>query len=149
MLAPGQPAPDFELISLAGDRRHLLGDSPTVLAFFKVSCPTCQLAMPFLDRLAHGSLRVLAVSQNDEATTRRFHAQYGITLNTLLDPEFSFPASNAYALTNVPSLFVVEPDGRISQCFSGFSKADFAALGERAGLSLFHDSDAVPDWKAG
>ena len=35
---------------------------------------------------------------------------------TLLDKEDAgYPVSNAYGLTNVPSLFLVEPDGRISR----------------------------------
>ena len=150
MLAAGSIAPDFELASLDGPTQHLLApNTPTVLAFFKVSCPTCQLAMPFLDRLAQGALRVIAVSQNDAKTTRQFHDRFGISMLTLLDPVAPFAASNAFDLTNVPSLFVIEADGRISQSFAGFSKADFAALGERAGAPVFRASDAVPEWKAG
>ena len=149
MLAKGQAAPDFELSGLDGLPQHLVAGTPTVLVFFKVSCPTCQLAMPYVNRLAQGSLRVLAVSQNDAATTEKFHAHFGITMPTVLDPEKSFAASNAYGLTNVPSLFVVEGDGTISQSLSGFSKADYAALGERAGVAVFREGEAVPDWKAG
>jgi peroxiredoxin len=53
-LAVGARAPDFELKTLDGKRGWLgeeLSRGPVVLAFFKVSCPTCQYAFPFLERL--------------------------------------------------------------------------------------------------
>ena len=59
-LATGTKAPDFDLKTLDGKRFSLgeeLASGPVVLAFFKVSCPTCQYAFPFLERLhkAYGS----------------------------------------------------------------------------------------------
>ncbi len=53
-LATGTQAPDFELKTLDGKSFSLsaeLARGPAVLAFFKVSCPTCQYALPFLERL--------------------------------------------------------------------------------------------------
>jgi len=49
----------------------------------------------------------------------------------------------------VPSLFLVEQDGKISKAFQGFSKRDIEALGERAGSPIFRPEDNVPEWKAG
>src|SRR5262245_20249682 len=89
-LEAGQRAPDFELQELDGERRTLrsiVESGPVVLAFFKVSCPTCQFAFPFLERLGRGDLPIWAVSQNDAEATREFHNEYGITLPTLLDSE--------------------------------------------------------------
>ncbi len=53
-LASGTKAPEFELKTLDGkgfSLRDELARSPVVLAFFKVSCPTCQYALPFWERL--------------------------------------------------------------------------------------------------
>ena len=53
-LTVGTKAPDFVLKAMDGKRFSLqeeLGSGPVVLAFFKVSCPTCQYAFPFLERL--------------------------------------------------------------------------------------------------
>ena len=53
-LTAGTKAPDFELRAMDGKRfvlRDELAHGPLVLAFFKVSCPTCQYAFPFLERL--------------------------------------------------------------------------------------------------
>src|SRR6202035_428465 len=57
MLSAGDRAPDFELEDLSGERRTLSGLSggkPVLLAFFKVSCPVCQYAFPFLERMYRG-----------------------------------------------------------------------------------------------
>ena len=54
-LTAGTKAPDFELIAMDGKRFSLqeeLTHRPVVLAFFKGSCPVCQYAFPFLDRLS-------------------------------------------------------------------------------------------------
>ena len=49
-LTIGAKAPEFDLKTLDGKRFSLsdeLAHRPVVLVFFKVSCPTCQYALPF------------------------------------------------------------------------------------------------------
>ena len=51
MLGAGERAPAFELQDVRGGKRSLdeiLAGGAAVLAFFKITCPTCQLMMPFL-----------------------------------------------------------------------------------------------------
>ena len=125
---------------------------PVVLAFFKTSCPTCQLAFPFLQRIAdRGGVRVVGISQDDAAVTARFAEKFGVRFWIGMDREADgYPASNAYGITHVPAIFAIEPDGRIAQQWSGFHKAEMEALAERAGGgTLFGPGDAVPEWKAG
>ena len=53
-LTAGTKAPDFTLKSIEGKEFSLseqLAHGPVVLAFFKVSCSTCQYAFPFFERL--------------------------------------------------------------------------------------------------
>ena len=72
------------------------------------------------------------------------------TFPTLLDSSSEdYPASNAYGITSVPSLFLVERDGTIARSINGFSKRDFEEIGARAGVSPFSPDDHVPEWKAG
>ena len=154
MLEPGVRAPSFQLKSLDGGKKsleELLASGPALLAFFKVSCPVCQLAFPYLERLAAGtSLQILAISQDDDSSTKNFNQRFGVTFPTLLDDaKEGYPASNAYGISSVPSLFLVEKDAQISKSFSGFSKRDLEALGERAGVKPFRPEDHVPEWKAG
>ena len=54
---------------------------------------------------------------------------------TLLDSaRHGYPASNAYALSHVPSMFLVERDGTISWSLVGFHKKELEALGARFGV---------------
>ena len=154
MLPEGERAPEFELKTLEGAKQSLeqiLKAGPALFAFYKISCPVCQLTAPYLERLSAGKkIQVIGVSQDDTASTQAFLDRFGVTYPTLLDQAAeSYPASNAYGISSVPSLFLVEPDGRISKSFSGFSKRDLEDLGQRAAVSLFRPDEKVPDWKAG
>jgi peroxiredoxin len=153
MLAEGAVAPDFVLHDLGGTRRsksQIANGQPLLLAFFKISCPTCQFTMPYLQRLAGGSVPIYAISQDDAESTREFHQEFGISLPTLLDTEEEgYPASNAYGLSHVPSLFLVEPDGKISQSFMGFDKRELQRLGDRVGKQPFEAGEYVPESKSG
>ena len=153
MLSAGDRAPEFELENLSGGRRTLsgiAGGKPVLLAFFKVSCPVCQFAFPFLQRLSNREIAIYAISQDDPSSTREFHSEYGISLPTLLDKEEEgYPASNAYGLSHVPSIFLVEPDGRISQALMGFDKKGLETLGQRLGKEPFQPGENVPEFKSG
>jgi peroxiredoxin len=153
MLTPGAPAPQFTLQDLAGvphSLAQILARGPVLLALYKISCPVCQMTLPFLERIADGSLQIVAISQDDRASTLRFQAKFRVTMTTLLDREDDgYPVSNAFGITHVPSLFLVEPDGVISLASDGFSKSDLEAIGARAGASPFRPEEPVPAWKAG
>ena len=153
MLAAGDKAPDFSLDGLDGRKqslRELLSQGPVLLAFFKVSCPVCQLALPFLERIGKGSLPVVAISQDDERATRQFHQTYGISLATLLDRDRDrYAVSNGFGIDHVPTMFLVEPDGVISSVVEGFRKADLESIGLRSGIVTFWETESVPAWKAG
>jgi peroxiredoxin len=154
LLAAGAQAPHFLLSGLDGSTRSLqniLAGGPVLLAFYKISCPVCQLTAPYLERLAaNKAVQVIGISQDDATATRGFANRFGLTFPTLLDLSTDgYAASNAYGITSVPSMFLVESDGIISRSFPGFSKRDFEELGARAGVSPFGPEDHVPEWKAG
>jgi len=154
LVAAGAKAPAFRLTGLDGSRKTLeqiLAGGPALLAFYKISCPVCQLTAPYLERLAaNGAVQVIGISQDDAGATRGFMERFGVTFPTLLDlSSEDYPASNAYGITSVPSLFLLERDGAITRSFSGFSKCDFEEIGARVGVSPFSPEDHVPEWKAG
>ncbi len=153
MIQAGQHAPGFSLARLAGGSAtlvQLLESGPLALVFFKASCPTCQLALPFLDRLAGGALRVFAVSQDDAVRTREFLRLFPLKMPVLLDPASAgYRVSNAYGVQYVPSLFVIEPDGLISAVCEAFDRRAYESLGLRAGVPLFEPGETVPLYKPG
>ncbi|HEX6894398.1 MAG TPA: TlpA disulfide reductase family protein [Bryobacteraceae bacterium] len=154
LVPAGEPAPEFELKELAGGKRSLgeiLKAGPALIAFYKIACPVCQLTAPYLERLSAGQkLQIVGISQDDTSATDGFRKRFGVTFPTLLDQSGDgYPASNAYGISAVPSLFLVEQDGRVSKSFSGFSKRDLEEVGARAGIAPFRPDENVPEWKAG
>ena len=162
-LAAGSRAPEFELKTVDGKKFSLADEltrGPVVLAFFKVSCPTCQYAFPFLERLhkAYGKngVALVGVSQNDAKETAAFCKDFGVTFPMLLDDTRTYPASNAYGLTNVPSIFWVAQDGEIEVSSVGWVKADFEAMnrkmaehGKTVPAAVFKAGEEVRDFRAG
>jgi peroxiredoxin len=128
----------------------LIEPGAVLLVFFKITCPVCQLSMPFLERLHAAGLRIYGISQDGPEDTREFKRHFGASFPTLLDSEDEgFPASHAYGISSVPSMFLVEMDGLVSRAIEGWNRADMEGLGELAGMSLFRPEDNVPAWKAG
>jgi len=162
-LTAGSKAPDFELKAMDGRRfvlREELASGPVVLAFFKASCPTCQYAFPFLERLeqayGHQGVRIIGVSQNDPKQTAAFTKEFGVTFPVLLDDTDRYPVSNAYGLTNVPTVFWIAQDGDIEVSSVGWVKAEFDDINRKmAGLAkitpaaVFSPGEDVRDFRAG
>lgn len=158
----GNDAPDFSLKALDGQEYSLgklLERGPVVTAFFKVSCPVCQFTFPFLERLHKGyggdGATFLGISQDDARDTKAFAKEFGTTFPMLLD-EKGYPVSNAYGLTNVPTIFLIEPDGTVRVSCMGFGKDDLEAIAanlaerkEIAPRALFRSDEAVPAHKPG
>ena len=157
MLETGDPAPEFELQDAQGRKwnlRAMVAKGPVVIAFFKTTCPVCQLTFPFLDRLYRGqagpAISIFGISQDDPESTREFTDEFGVTFPMLFDTaESDYPASNAYGISHVPSVFLVEPDGKISWTMEGFDKKALESLGSRVGVPAFTARDNVPAFKAG
>jgi peroxiredoxin len=154
LLEPGARAPEFRLPRLGGGETTLgemTANGPALLVFFKVTCPVCQLTLPFLDRIhSHGSIPIYGISQNDADGTRAFNREFGVTFPVLLDTEESaFPVSDGFGISSVPTMFLVESDGTVSRVMEGWRKTEIEWLGGAAGVRPFRPSDHVPEWKAG
>jgi len=162
-LAAGKTAPDFKLNTLDGKSFSLkdtLAQAPVVLAFFKVSCPTCQYAFPFYERLFRAyknqHVTLIGVSQNNAEETAAFAKEFGISFPLLLEDTRSYPVSNAYRISNVPTLFWIARDGTIDITSVGWVKPEFEAINRRmaeagavATAPMFRPSDDVRDYRAG
>ncbi len=162
-LTAGTKAPDFSLTAVDGKKFNLqdaLKQGPVVAAFFKVSCPVCQYAFPFLERVhkAHGGQKVtiIGVSQDDRRNTAAFLKEYGVTFPTFLDDPNGYAVSNAYGLTNVPTWFLIGQDGEIEISSVGWVKNDIEDLNRKLADTkktpppqLFKPGEDVRDFRAG
>lgn len=161
-LESGTKAPAVELPLLGGGTFSLggsLSKGPVALAFFKVSCPVCQYSFPYFDRIAkllHGKgLTFVGVSQDSGADTKDFAKQFGVHFPIALDDTARYLASNAYGLTTVPTLFVVQEDGTISHSIISWSREDMESLyaefrdSQNATAKLFNPGEKIAEFKAG
>ena len=162
-LAPGTQAPDFTLPSMDDkpfSLRAALARGPVLAAFFKISCPTCQYAFPFLQRIheAHENkaVTIVGISQNTKKDTAAFIKEYGISFPVLLDDTHSYPVSNAYGLTNVPTIFWIAPDGDIEISSVGWVRKEMEEFNQRAAQALsestkplFLPEEHIADFRAG
>ena len=162
-IVAGNTAPGFSLKALDNKEYSLnsvMERGPVVVAFFKISCPVCQFTFPFLERLhkryGGDGVAFLGISQDDTRATSKFAKEYGITFPILIDDEDGYTVSNAYGLTNVPTIFLIDTDGTVKVSSMGFDKKDLekiaAELAERKKISLaplFRPDEVVPANKPG
>jgi peroxiredoxin len=159
---PGDIAPGFSLKGLDASEyslNSLLQKGPVVVAFFKISCPVCQFTFPFLERLnkryGGDGVTLLGISQDDVRATKAFARDFGVTFPIASD-EKGYPVSNAYGLTNVPTIFLIDADGTVKVSCTGFDKkdletiaAEFAKRRKLGPAVLFLPSESVPAHKPG
>ena len=162
-LPAGTSAPNFELPAMDGSRFSLqqaLARGPVLAIFFKVSCPVCQYAFPYFERLykTYGSkqLTIVGISQNDQKDTAAFQKKFGVTFPVLLDDTKTYPVSNAYGLTNVPTSFWISPDGMIEISSVGWMRKEFEEMAGKAAaatasvpMPIFQPKETIADFRAG
>ena len=162
-LTTGTTAPDFTLPTVDGKQfslKEALAKGPVIAAFFKVSCPVCQYAFPFLERIYKNSggkgVSMIGISQDNLRDTNAFMKEFGVTFPVLLDKPGSYETSNAYGLTNVPSIFWIAPDGEVEISSVGWSRTDFEKIYRKisemnggAAPPLFHAGEDIRDFRAG
>ena len=162
-IVAGNTAPGFSLKALDNKEYSLctvMARGPVVAAFFKISCPVCQFTFPFLERLYRryggDGVTFLGISQDDARSTMSFAKEYGVTFPILIDDENGYVVSNAYGLSNVPTIFLIDTDGTVKVSSMGFDKKDLetiaANLAERKTTSLaalFRPDEVVPANKPG
>jgi hypothetical protein len=99
-LAIGDAAPQIPDVSF--------DEGPVALFFYKVTCPTCQLAAPTMatfERVAPG--RAVGVGQDPSPELDRFSGTYSIGIRSVEDAP-PYPASDAYEVVSVPTLYLVD-----------------------------------------
>jgi methylamine dehydrogenase accessory protein MauD len=113
----GDPAPDFELPDLQGDRVSLLqlrsGGKPVLLLFAHPGCGPCQALLPEVaswQRDSADSLRIVVISEGSREDNLAKARQHGIE-TVLLQTEHEI--GNRYDALATPSAVLVRPDGTI------------------------------------
>jgi peroxiredoxin len=162
-LTAGTRAPQFELPAVDGSRFSLqdaLSRGPVLAIFLKISCPVCQYALPYFERMfktyGPSQLTIVGISQNEKRDTADFIKQYGVTFPVLLDDTKTFSVSNAYGLTNVPTAFWISEDGTVEISSVGWVRQEFEEVVRNAASAtgdvpkpLFRPTEQIADFRAG
>jgi peroxiredoxin len=135
MLSAGDLAPSFSLPNPDGDGTVTdpWTEGPTVVTFFKVSCPVCRMVAPMLTALAEGGVRVFAIGQDPPEALAEF-AEHEGQRAPMLTESAPYAVSQAYGLEAVPAIFLVGPDGAILDSVGSWDRDRWNALAAAAGF---------------
>lgn len=150
-LQPGQPAPSFFLPDIAsGAEVHdPWADGPTVLVFFKVSCPVCQAVAPKVQAMADAGVRVVGIGEDPPAALSTYAARFGQRVPTVSEPA-PYRVSSAYGLAAVPTLFLVDRAGLVQDTVGGWDRQGWNRVAVAAGgQAVSADGDGLPPFRPG
>ncbi len=153
MLARGVRAPSFTLPDIdtaepvADPWRD--GSGPTVLAFFKATCPVCQLAAPMVRAMAESGARVVAVGEDPAPTLVSYRDRWAQNVPTLSEPA-PYRVSGAYGLVSVPSLYLVDPGGTVLDAVLGWDRDEWNRVSVAGGgRPVSAAGDGLPAFRPG
>ena len=128
---------DFELKSTDGKTYRSAQqreEGLLLVIFFKISCSTCRMTLPFVERLyeryANGKFQIWGLSQDNAGDTAGFARELGLKFPLLIDQGLAL--TEAYRLEKVPDLYLMGADEKIlrsTHCF------DASALNELAKIA--------------
>jgi peroxiredoxin len=151
VIEPGAEAPSIDLPDAANG--ECVADpwqaGSVVLAFFKTTCPVCQMAAPKVQALADAGVRVVAVAEDPPAEIQAYADRYGQEVTTVSEPA-PYPASDAYGIDTVPTLFLVDEDGTVRDAVVSWDRAGWNRLAAAAGSPPVSDeNDGLPPFRPG
>lgn len=124
LLPVGAPAPAFklkstggEIVSLKGSRGHVL-----VLDFYATWCQPCRMAMPGLQRLHRRyegkPVKIIGIScAEKERDPVEYFKSKGYTYTQIINGE---SVADLYHVSNLPTFYVIDPQGRVVHTATGF-----------------------------
>ncbi len=138
----GSEAPDFTLRKFAGPTASLSdfrGDL-VLLDFWSTTCGPCERQMPHLKSLesefADDGFRVVSINTDPPQRSRNrnvghYLEHWDLEFDVLLDDG---RAQAAYDVTRIPTMVLVDRDGRFARVYNGFTQRGVLRQGIRAHL---------------
>jgi peroxiredoxin len=133
-----------------------LGAAPIALFFYKVTCPVCQMAAPRVASMAEAYPGlVVGIGQDPAQRLEVFADEHGMGFPSTSDPP-PYPASRAYDVETVPTLFVIDAHGTVVEAVESWERAGYnrasRTLGDLAGLpyhEVSKEGDGLPAFRPG
>jgi peroxiredoxin len=146
----GKPAPDFALETLDGQKVSLADyHGKTLIASFWASwCGPCRLEMPVLTKFyrdqhkAGSNFEILAISIDTNKSDAEGAAKgLKMPFPVLLDPDSK--ASRTYQVDAIPTLFVIDPSGKVTFSHTGFSMGLDILLASQLGIKNYSSTSSA------
>ncbi|MBU5266371.1 TlpA disulfide reductase family protein [Virgibacillus proomii] len=125
-LEVGNPASDFELNTLSGDKLTLtdLRGKKVILNFWATWCPPCREEMPEMEKFYNdvkSDVEIVAVnltnSEKNEEDVKEYMDKYGYTYPIPLDVKGK--VRNTYQVIAVPTTYFIDEEGKIIKIHPG------------------------------
>jgi peroxiredoxin len=142
-VAPAIPGIDFS-------------SGPTVVFFYKVTCPVCQMAAPPARRFEQAYPgRTRGIGQDPQEKLAEFDRTYGLGFPSIEDlPPYDI--SNAYGIRTVPTTFLVDQEGSILDVVESWDREGLNRLSKELASLLGVDpmtiselGDGLPPFRPG
>jgi hypothetical protein len=119
------------------------------VVFYKVTCPTCQVAAPVAERLfASLGERFVAVAQDPPERVSAFSTEFGVTFPSVPDAP-PYPMSDAYGVRTVPTVFAVE-EGNVVDVVESWDREGWNRVASVLGAGeVSHQGDGLPPFRPG
>ncbi len=148
LIAPGTKAPPVPGVAF--------DDGPTVLFFYKIDCPVCQMSAPYVETFEHAYPgHISGVGEDPEPDLADFARRFGMTFRSVSDLR-PYEASDAYGLEVVPTLVLVGDDGTVVDAVESWSREGFnrvsrrvAELTESEYVLISEEGDGLPPFRPG
>jgi peroxiredoxin len=139
------PAPDFELPSVAGGAvalADLHADGAALVVFVSEECPTSALTLrrlaPLVEPLQRAGVRMVSVFEDPLEVAARTARRAGFAGTVLAQPA-PYGISRAYELASVPTSVLIDREGRVAGRVIGWDEQGLNDIIDRA-----CDDDAAP-----
>ena len=150
MPALGQPAPDFVLPDLQGRRVSLLDyrGKVVLLNFFAYWCDTWKNELKQLRTLKQEhpeldfAIVFVSVDSRERSLAEPLMLQEGIHFPVAVD--FKAEVSKRYGITTVPTLFVLDSEGKVKSSYQGYPGNRLLTRDLRAGSRLAAAATSPP-----
>ena len=143
-------APEFTLPALSGDTVSLAdyrGKKTVVVSYWASWCGPCKVELPELREFykryhkADANFEILAISiDENKADAEQYAEAEKLPFPVLFDPQSK--TADAYSVEGIPTLFVIEKDGKIVHGHAGLEQAMQIQLMSELGLKYTGMEDA-------
>lgn len=129
---------------------------PTVLFFYKVTCPVCQMAAAPANRFEQAYPgHMYGIGQDPEEKLAEFDRTYGLGFPSTPDLP-PYDVSNAYGVRVVPTTFLVDEDATILEVVEAWDRdglnrlsKQLASLVAVEAVTISEPSDGLPPFRPG